>query len=136
MPVEKVNFFDTIYPASRGSTFLAPLAAHLPGEAMKLSRNALKNLSKRYKAILKKCCLLNGLGMLLVAGSCVLGVDGLVFAEQSNDNNKVYNNTTFNDTEVHGGKGGDSWDNYSDVNSNNNSLALQNCIGTIGSIFG
>ena len=71
MPVEKVNFFDTIYPASRGSAFLAPLAAHIPGEAMKLSRNTLKNLSKRYKAILKKCCLLNGLGMLLVAGSCL-----------------------------------------------------------------
>ena len=38
---------------------------------MKLSRNALRNLANRYRAVLKKCRLLNTFGILLLAGSCV-----------------------------------------------------------------
>ena len=34
---------------------------------MKLSRNALRNLANRYRAVLKKCRLLNTFGILLLA---------------------------------------------------------------------
>lgn len=38
---------------------------------MALSRNALGNLANRYRAVLKKCRLINTFGALLLAGSCV-----------------------------------------------------------------
>lgn len=48
---------------------------------MKLSRNALRNLANRYRAVLKKCRLLNTFGILLLAGCCVVGRGGAVSAE-------------------------------------------------------
>ena len=48
---------------------------------MKLSRNALGNLANRYRAVLRKCRLLNTFGILLLAGCCVVGRGGAVSAE-------------------------------------------------------
>lgn len=38
-----------------------------------MSRNALGNLANRYRAVLRKCHLLNAFGTLLLAGSCICG---------------------------------------------------------------
>ena len=45
-----------------------------------MSRNALGNLGKRYRAVLKKCYLLNVFGTLLLAGSCLLPLPQTVMA--------------------------------------------------------
>ncbi len=51
------------------------------GGYVKLSHNALGNLVNRYRAVLKKCRLLNTFGILLLAGCCVVGRGGAVSAE-------------------------------------------------------
>lgn len=47
---------------------------------MKLSRNALRNLANRYRAVLKKCRLVNTFGSLAVAAMLVMGVGENVLA--------------------------------------------------------
>lgn len=63
---EKVRFFVTA-DASAG----CPAWQQDVGGCMALSRNALGNLANRYRAVLKKCRLINTFGALLLAGSCV-----------------------------------------------------------------
>ena len=39
-----------------------------------MSRNALGNLINRYRAVLKKCRMLNMLGTLVLVGNCICGM--------------------------------------------------------------
>ena len=45
-----------------------------------MSRNALGNLANRYRAVLRKCRLLNLLGSLVLAGSCIFCMSQSVIA--------------------------------------------------------
>lgn len=93
---------------------------------MKLSRNALRNLANRYRAVLKKCRLLNTFGILLLAGCCVVGRGGAVSAEplygqkETSKNASVTGGTVSTDQGASGAFGGYSyyyeswtWDSYS-----------------------
>lgn len=50
---------------------------------MQLTKGAIGNLINRYKAVLKKCHLLNVFGSLAVAGMLVMGGAGVAVAEGS-----------------------------------------------------
>ena len=66
---------------------------------MKLSRNALRNLANRYRAVLKKCRLVNTFGSLAVADMLVMGVGENVLAYgpgEASDKNITYNSTSGN----------------------------------------
>ena len=82
---------------------------------MKLSRNALRNLANRYRAVLKKCRLLNTFGILLLAGCCVVGRGGAVSAEplygqkETSQNASVTGGTVSTDQGASGAFGGYSY---------------------------
>lgn len=60
---------------------------------MKMSRGAIGNLVSRYRAVLKKCRLLNLLGTLALAGSCILSTSQVATAvEYSEDTTIVIEN--------------------------------------------
>lgn len=99
---------------------------------MKLSRNALRNLANRYRAVLKKCRLLNTFGILLLAGCCVVGRGGAVSAEpiygqkETSQNASVTGRTVSTDQRASGVFGGYSyyyedrpWSSYSNEASQN-----------------
>ena len=82
---------------------------------MKLSRNALGNLANRYRAVLRKCRLLNTFGILLLAGCCVVGRGGAVSAEplygqkETSQNASVTGGTVSTDQGASGVFGGYSY---------------------------
>lgn len=58
---------------------------------MQLTKGAIGNLINRYKAVLKKCHLLNAFGSLAVAGMLVMGSAGIAgAAEVASVNGKTY----------------------------------------------
>ena len=64
------------------------------GGYVKLSHNALGNLVNRYRAVLRKCRLINTFGILLLAGSCVMGMGGAVSAEPLYGQKETFQNAS------------------------------------------
>ena len=102
------------------------------GGYVKLSHNALGNLVNRYRAVLKKCRLLNTFGILLLAGCCVVGRGGAVSAEplygqkKTSQNASVTGGTVSTDQGASGVFGGYSyyyesrpWNSYSNSATGN-----------------
>ena len=52
---------------------------------MQLTKGAIGNLINRYKAVLKKCHLMNTFGSLAVAGMLIMGGAGMAVAENAGD---------------------------------------------------
>ena len=66
---------------------------------MQLTKGAIGNLINRYKAVLKKCHLLNVFGSLAVAGMLVMGVADAAEAKYALDG-AAYDVTVISDTEL------------------------------------
>lgn len=64
---------------------------------MQLTKGAIGNLINRYKAVLKKCHLMNTFGSLAVAGMLVMGGAGMAVAASAEDfSNKEITGDTLN----------------------------------------
>ena len=62
---------------------------------MRQTKGAIGNLLNRYKAVLKKCNLLNTFGSLAVASMLVMGGAGIVQANTPSDNGYAIADTTY-----------------------------------------
>lgn len=106
---------------------------------MKLSRNALRNLANRYRAVLKKCRLVNTFGSLAVAAMLVMGVGENVLAYgpgEASDKNITYNSTSGPLPDiVYGGEATGDWGNGA-VDASRNSLIIEGRNDDVNGIYG
>ena len=106
---------------------------------MKLSRNALRNLVNRYRAVLKKCRLVNTFGSLAVAAMLVMGVGENVLASgpgEASDKNITYNSTSGPlPNIVYGGEATGAWGNGA-VDASKNSLIIEGRNDDVNGIYG
>ena len=106
---------------------------------MKLSRNALRNLVNRYRAVLKKCRLVNTFGSLAVAAMLVMGVGENVLAYgpgEASDKNITYNSTSGPLPDiVYGGEATGDWGNGA-VDASRNSLIIEGRNDDVNGLYG